>query len=167
MWSPAPLPSFWESLSPAPGTRKGIADLWKRAEPCVSPPLSIRAAVCISTCVRGNYRPIALLTSTYQLINIILADRLQTLAERHRLFESSQFGFRWLTGVTSSVQKQNWLLKLAKTGDGTLIRIDLDYRNAFNAAGHSCLWSILEKFGVPDISLPYCLKPPNSKLTLH
>ena len=101
----------------------------------------------------GNYRPIALLTSTYQLINIILADRLQTLAEKYRLFESSQFGFRWLTGVTSSVQKQQWLLKLAKTGDGTLIRIDLDYRNAFNAAGHACLWAILEKFGVPDVQL--------------
>ena len=55
-----------------------------------------------------NYRPIALLTSTYQLINIILADRLQALAEKHRLLESSQFGFRWLTGVSNSVQKQNW-----------------------------------------------------------
>ena len=98
-----------------------------------------------------NYRPIALLTSTYQLINIILADRLQALAEKHRLLESSQFGFRWLTGVSNSVQKQNWLLKLASTGDGTLIRIDLDYRNAFNSAGHACLWAVLEKFGVPDI----------------
>ena len=100
-----------------------------------------------------NYRPIALLTSTYQLINIILADRLQALAEKHRLLESSQFGFRWLTGVSNSVQKQNWLLKLASTGDGTLIRIDLDYRNAFNSAGHACLWAVLEKFGVPDIQL--------------
>ena len=100
----------------------------------------------------SNYRPIALLNSVYQLINIILADRLQSMAEKHLVFESSQFGFRWHRGVANSAQKQQWLLKAAKQGN-TIIRIDLDYTNAFNAAGHSCLWSILEKFGVPDISL--------------
>jgi hypothetical protein len=42
----------------------------------------------------GNYRPIALLNSTYQLINLILAGWLQDLAERHGVLESSQFGFR-------------------------------------------------------------------------
>ena len=101
----------------------------------------------------SNYRPIALLTSTYQLINIILAERIQSLAEKHRLLESSQFGFRWLRGVPSSAQKQNLLFKLASASDGTLIRIDLDMTNAFNAAGHACLWAILEHFGVPDIDL--------------
>jgi len=37
--------------------------------------------------------------------------------------------------------------------DTALIRIDLDFKNAFNSAGHSCLWRILEGFGVPDVSL--------------
>jgi hypothetical protein len=101
----------------------------------------------------GNYRPIALLTSTYQLMNLILAGRLQDLAERHGVFESSQYGFRWLHRVTDSVQKQQLLLKFAMAGDGKLVRIDLDYANAFNSAGHACLWAILEKFGVPDIDL--------------
>ena len=101
----------------------------------------------------GNYRPIALLTSTYQLMNLLLAGRLQDLAERNRVFESSQYGFRWLHRVTDSVQKQQLLLKFAMAGDGTLIRVDLDYANAFNSAGHACLWAILEKFGVPDIDL--------------
>ena len=100
-----------------------------------------------------NYRPIALLNSTYQLINLILAGRLQDLAERHGVLESSQFGFRRLHRVTDSVQKQQLLLKFAKMGDGKLIRIDLDYANAFNSAGHACLWAILEKFGVPDVDL--------------
>jgi hypothetical protein len=101
----------------------------------------------------GNYRPIALLTSTYQLMNLLLAGRLQDLAERNGVFESSQYGFRWLHRVTDSVQKQQLLLKFAMAGDGTLIRVDLDYANAFNSAGHACLWAILEKFGVPDIDL--------------
>jgi len=37
--------------------------------------------------------------------------------------------------------------------DSKLIRVDLDFKNAFNSAGHSCLWKILEGFGVPDVSL--------------
>ena len=37
--------------------------------------------------------------------------------------------------------------------DSKLIRVDLDFKNAFNSAGHSCLWEILEGFGVPDVSL--------------
>jgi hypothetical protein len=98
----------------------------------------------------GNHRPIALLTSTYQLMNLILAGRLQDLAERHGLFEYSQFGFRWLHRVTDRVQKQQPLLKF---GEGKIIRIDLDYASAFNSAGHASLWAILEQFGVPDIDL--------------
>jgi hypothetical protein len=86
-------------------------------------------------------------------MNLILAGRLQDLAERHGVFESSQYGFRWLHRVTDSVQKQQLLLKFAMAGDGKLVRIDLDYANAFNSAGHACLWAILEKFGVPDIDL--------------
>jgi len=34
---------------------------------------------------------------------------------------------------------------------GILIRIDLDFKNAFNSAGHSCLWAILRGLGVPDV----------------
>jgi len=34
---------------------------------------------------------------------------------------------------------------------GTLIRIDLDFKNAFYSAGHFCLWIILRGLGVPDV----------------
>jgi len=37
--------------------------------------------------------------------------------------------------------------------DTKLIRVDLDFKNSFNLAGHSSLWKILESFGVPDVSL--------------
>jgi len=37
--------------------------------------------------------------------------------------------------------------------NGTLIRVDLDFQNDVNSAGHSCLWTILEGFGVPDVWL--------------
>jgi len=34
---------------------------------------------------------------------------------------------------------------------GTLIPIDLDFKNAFNSAEHSCLWVILTGLGVPNV----------------
>jgi len=34
---------------------------------------------------------------------------------------------------------------------GTLIWIDLDFKNAFKSAGHSCLWAILRRLRVPDV----------------
>ena len=37
--------------------------------------------------------------------------------------------------------------------DTKLIRVDLDFRNVFNSAGHSSLCKILEGVGVPDVSL--------------
>jgi len=37
--------------------------------------------------------------------------------------------------------------------DTKIIRVDLDFKNVFNSAGHSSLWKILEGFGVPDVSL--------------
>jgi hypothetical protein len=37
--------------------------------------------------------------------------------------------------------------------DTKLIRVDPDFKNALNSAGHSSLWKILEGFGVPDASL--------------
>ena len=44
-------------------------------------------------------------------------------------------------------------LKQAMKQDTKLIRVDLDFKNAFNSVGNSSLWKILESFGVPDVSL--------------
>ena len=52
-----------------------------------------------------------------------------------------------------SIQKERWLFKQVMKQDTKLIRVDLDFKNAFNSAGHFSLWKILEGFGVPDVSL--------------
>ena len=69
------------------------------------------------------YRPIALLNTIYQLLMLITTSRLRQLTEYYALMEGSQY----------------------------VIRIDLDFKNAFNSAGHSCLWVILRGLGVPDV----------------
>jgi len=103
----------------------------------------------------ANYRPIALCNSFYQLINIIITSRIRGLTEKYAVLESSQHGFRGSRSPTVQlvIQKERWLLKQAMKQDTKLIRVDLDFKNAFNSAGHSSLWKILEGFGVPDVSL--------------
>jgi len=49
------------------------------------------------------------------------------------------------------VQRAHWVQQQAIKECGTVIRIDLDFKNAFNSAGHSCLWAILRGLGVPDV----------------
>ena len=75
------------------------------------------------------------------------------LTEKYAVLESSQHGFRGSRSVQLVIQKERWLLKQAMKQDTKLIRVDLDFKNAFNSAGHSSLWKILEGFGVPDVSL--------------
>ena len=65
--------------------------------------------------------------------------------------EEYKWWSRGLTGVQQQAMKES----------GTLIRIDLDFRNAFKAAGHSCLWAIFRGLGVPDVDF---LEDLHSKL---
>jgi len=98
-----------------------------------------------------HHRPIALLNTIYQLINIIMTSRLRQLSEKYAVMEGSQYGFRAHSEVHMVVQRAHWVHQQAIKESGTLIRIDLHFKNAFNSAGHSCLWTILRGLGVPDV----------------
>jgi len=65
--------------------------------------------------------------------------------------EGSQYGFRANRGVQMVMQRAHWGQQQATNESDTLIRIDFDFKNAFNSAGHSCLWAILRGLGVPDV----------------
>jgi len=98
--------------------------------------------------ILNHYRPIALLNTIYQLIMFITTSRLRQLTENYAVFEGSQYGYRTHQGVQMVVQRAHWVQQQAMKESGTVIRIDLDFKNAFNSAGHSCLWAIQ---GVPDV----------------
>jgi len=61
--------------------------------------------------------------------------------------EGSQYGFR----VQMVVQRAHWVQQQAMKNCGTLIRIDQEFKNSFDSAGHSCLWAILRGLEVPDV----------------
>ena len=79
---------------------------------------------------------------------LITTSRLRQLTENYAVMEGSQYGFRTHRGVQLVVQRAHWVQQQAMKESGTVIRIDLDFKNAFNSAGHSCLWAIQ---GVPDV----------------
>jgi len=79
--------------------------------------------------------------------------------KKYAVLESLQHGFRGSRSVQLVIQKECWLLNEAMKQETKLIRVDLDFKNAFNSAGYSSLWKILEGFGVPDVSLPSDLPP--------
>jgi len=66
--------------------------------------------------------------------------------------EGSKYGFPAHRGVQMVVRRAHWVQQQAMKESGTLIRIDLDFKNAFNSAGHSCLWAVLRGLGVPDVN---------------
>jgi len=103
------------------------------------------------TAILDHYRPIALLNTIYQLIMLIITSRLRQLSENYAVMEDSQYGFRAHRGVQMVIQRAHWVQQQAMKESGTLIRIDLDFKNAFNSAGHSCLWVILRGLGIPDV----------------
>jgi len=106
----------------------------------------------------GNYRPIALCNAFYQLLNSIITGRLRHLTEKYAALESSQFGFRSARAVQLVIQEVKWLTRQAMKSDGKLIRVDLDFEDAFNSAGHSCVQTILEGFGVRGTPKGYLRK---------
>jgi len=89
--------------------------------------------------ILDHYRPIALLNTIYQLINIKIPSRLMRLLEKYAVTEGSQYGFRAHRGVQMVVQLAHWVQQQVMEQNSTLIRIDVDFKNAFNSAGHSCL----------------------------
>ena len=95
--------------------------------------------------ILDHYRTIALLHTIYQLIMLITTSRLKQLTENYAVMEGSQYGFRTHRGVQMVVQRAHWVQQQAMKECGTVIRVDLDFKNAFNAAGHSCLWAIPSK----------------------
>jgi len=85
------------------------------------------------------YRPIALCNAFYQLVNIVNKNRLTVLVERYSVLESSQFGFGNSGEVQLVIQKATWLVRGSMKSKGTLIWVDLDFKNAFKLARHSCI----------------------------
>ena len=101
----------------------------------------------------ANYRPVCLQDTAYKILSAILTDRLYRLAERHRLLDASQEGFRRLHSTQRQVQSLHWAFQAAAERKERLYCCYLDFENAFNSVDHAALWRWLRRLNIPDIDL--------------
>jgi len=96
----------------------------------------------------GNYRGIMLLEAFYKIVAKIIHSRFQPIMES--LDHEPQCGFRSGRGSCDGVFSVKLGLKKRREHSKETWVLFLDLVKAFDRVPRCLLWSILERFGVPD-----------------
>jgi hypothetical protein len=105
------------------------------------------------TDMSSHWRPVVLLNCTNQIIVYIVNERLTEMVGNAHILSQAQGGFRQnkctdingckLYGITNEVQH------LKKR----FLRVDIDFKSAFNSMSQGSLWVMLEAYNIPDVDL--------------
>ena len=106
-----------------------------------------------STNKTSNQRPVVLLNSGYQLLNCIINERLKRIVEQTNVLEPEQGGGRPGRSVNINMQKMHFVTHEAHRQGKRVYRVDIDFRNAFNAMSQAALWHVMTMFHIPDVDL--------------
>ena len=87
----------------------------------------------------NDWRPIGLLNVGIQLIHHVINYRLTTITEVENLIVPGQDGGRAGRGVDLNQLKLDWITSEAKRLKQRTVRIDIDFKNAFNSMSQSAL----------------------------
>ena len=101
----------------------------------------------------SDWRPVVLLNSTNQLIMHILNSRLRSIVERAGLIEPGQAGGRQGRSTDINMSRLSWVTREAQAQGKKVYRIDVDFKNAFNALSQAALWSVMKSLNIPDVDL--------------
>jgi hypothetical protein len=69
------------------------------------------------------------------------------------LIVPGQDGGRAGRGVDLNQLKLDWITSEAKRLKQKIIRIDIDFKNAFNSMSQSALWAVMRAYNIPDVDL--------------
>jgi hypothetical protein len=77
-------------------------------------------------------------------------------------------------GVDLNQLKLDWITSEAKRLKQKIIRIDIDFKNAFNSMSQSALWAVMRAYNIPDVDLleviygrtTACMDPEDSKCAI-
>jgi len=86
-----------------------------------------------STNKTSDQRPVVLLNSRYQLLNYIINERLKRIVEQTNVLDLGQGGGRQGRSVNINMQKMHFVTHEAHRQGTRVYRVDIDFRNAFNA----------------------------------
>ena len=100
-----------------------------------------------------HWRPVVLLNSMNQLLAYIINERLMELVEHERILTQAQGGFRQDKSTDINACKLYVLTREAQRLKRRFLRVDIDFKSAFNSMSQASLWTILEAYGIPDVDL--------------
>jgi len=106
-----------------------------------------------STNKTSDQRPVVLLICGYQLLNYIINERLKTVVEQTNMLEPGQGGGRQGRSANINMQKMHFVMHEAHRQGKRVYRVDIGFRNAFNAMSQTALWNVMNIFHIPDVDL--------------
>jgi len=86
----------------------------------------------------------------YQLLNYVINERLKKIVEPANIVEPGQGGGRPGRCVGFNMQKVYFIQQEARRQGKRDYRVDIDFKNAFNAMSQAALWQM---FKIPDVDL--------------
>jgi len=106
-----------------------------------------------STNKKSDQRQVLLLNSGYQLLNYIINERLKRIVEQTNVLEPGQDGGRQGRSVNINMQKMHFVTHEAHRQGKRVYRVDINFRNAFNAMSQVALWHVMNMFHISDVDL--------------
>jgi hypothetical protein len=101
----------------------------------------------------SDWRPIGLLNVGTQLVHHIINYRLTLITEAENLIVPGQDGGRAGRGVDLNQLKLDWVTSEARRLRQRIIRIDFDFKNAFNSMSQTALWAVMRAYNIADVDL--------------
>ena len=101
----------------------------------------------------SDWRPIGLLNVGIQLLHHVINYRLTTITEAENIIVPGQDGGRARRGVDLNQLKLDWITSEAQRLKQRIIRIDIDFKNAFNSMSQDALWAVMRAYNIPDVDL--------------
>ena len=101
----------------------------------------------------GNYRGISLVAHAGKILLKIIARRLSEYCERVGILPEEQSGFRPNRFTTGMMFVIGRLQELARKERIPIYVCFIDLTKAYDSVDHTLLWTVLARFGVPQIMI--------------
>ena len=103
-----------------------------------------------STNKTSDQRPVVMLNNWYQLLNYIINERLKRIVEQINVtvLKLAQGRGRQGRSVNINMQKIHFVTHEAHRQGMRVYRVDIDFRNAFNAKSQAALWHVMNMFHI-------------------